>query len=236
MIQNYIAVDTETTGLNPKTDKLIEIGALKVVDGVVTERFSALVNPHRTLTEKVRELTGIRQEEVETAGELEPIFQQFLDFAGELPLLGHRILFDYSFLKQVAVNQRLEFERQGIDTFSISRKLMPPERKKNLLEACRYFGVTPKLSHRALADAEAAHLLYQKMLLQKTEENSSMFEAKPLIYKVKREQTATKRQKQLLQDLLKYHRIDLPVQIEYLSRNEVSRWTDQIISQYGRKK
>lgn len=232
---DYIAVDTETTGLNPKLEKIIEIGAIKVKNGKIEEEFSALVNPHRSLSERVSNLTGICQEELDKAEGIESVFPRFLEFSENLPLLGHRISFDYSFLKRAAVNLNQSFERDGIDTLAISRQVMPKEEHKNLSEACRYFGIIPRESHRALEDARSAHLLYQKMISLQKEPFPSVFLKKPLIYKVKKEQMASKRQKQLLQDLLKYHKIDLPVQIEYLSRSEVSRLVDQIIFQYGRR-
>lgn len=232
--RDYIAVDTETTGLNPKIDKIIEIGALKVRNDEIWEQFSMMVNPHRELSEQVRELTGIRQEEVDAAQGIEVVLPKFLEFAEDLPLLGHRISFDYQFLKQAAVNLGLSFERDGIDTLKISRQLMPPEERKTLSAACRYYGIETEISHRALADAQAAHLLYQETALLYDLAYPEIFIKKPLIYKVKKEQPASKRQKQLLQDLLKYHRIDVPVEIAYLSRNEISRLVDTIILQYGR--
>ena len=234
--RDYVAVDTETTGLNPKIDKIIEIGAVKVKNDKVEAQFTMLVNPHRQLTDTVKELTGIRQEELDEAQDIETVFPKFLEFAEELPLLGHRIVFDYQFLKQAAVNQGISFERDGIDTLKISRRMMPQDERKTLAAACRYYGIEPEISHRALADAQAAHLLYQKTAQLYDLEYPEIFIKKTLIYKVKREQPASKRQKQLLQDLLKYHRIDVPVEIAYLSRNEISRLTDTIISQYGRMK
>ena len=119
-----------------------------------------------------------------------------LELCGDLPLLGHKILVDYSFLKKAAVNEGMEFEKQGIDTLKLCRKFMPAVEKKNLSSACAYY--------------------------------------KPLIYKIKREQPATKRQKEVLRELLKYHKISVTVQIDHLSRNEISRLTDKIILQYGR--
>ncbi|MEG0368702.1 MAG: 3'-5' exonuclease, partial [Hungatella sp.] len=143
-------------------------------------------------------------------------------------------IFDYSFLKRAAVNGGLTFEKKGIDTLLLCREFMPAEVKKNLAVACRYYQVENQHAHRALSDAYAAHELYQKMLLQHGIQKPRAFEDKFLIYKVKKEQFATKRQKEGLRELIKYHKIDITVQIEHLSRNEISRMTDKIISQYGR--
>lgn len=108
MIQNFTAIDLETTGLNPKTDKIIEVGAVRVRDGKVNARFDSLINPHRKLEERITELTGISEDELQTAPEEEEVLLKFLDFIGEDVLLGHRILFDYSFLKRAVVNGNLE--------------------------------------------------------------------------------------------------------------------------------
>ena len=149
-------------------------------------------------------------------------------FCGNLPLLGHNILFDYAFLKRAAVNSGLDFEREGIDTLGICRLFMPADVKRNLTCACSFYEVSQSAAHRAQADAEAAHGLYQVMMARHGEEHPEAFAAKPLIYKAKREQPATKRQKEYLHDLLKCHRIDVTVQIDAMSRSEVSRMIDNI--------
>ncbi len=234
--QDYIAVDIETTGLDAKKEKIIEIGAIRVVNGKETAQFHTMVNPHRTLEERIVELTGITDEMVKNAPDIGDIIGEFLEFCGELPILGHHIIFDYSFLKRAAVNAKLNFERSGIDTLRLCRKLMPESEKKNLAAACTFYKIEREGAHRALGDARDAHHLFQKLLLQAKEEHRELFSPKPFNYKVKREQPASKKQKEDLRELVKYHRIELPVQIEYLSRSEASRIKDKIISQYGRMK
>lgn len=75
---------------------------------------------------------------VENAPDIGDEIGEFLDFCGQLPLLGHHVIFDYSFLKRAAVNQGLEFERTGLDTLQLCRRFMPQEEKKNLEAACRF--------------------------------------------------------------------------------------------------
>ena len=232
---SYVAIDIETTGLEPKTDKITEIAALKVVDGSVAGRYVTLVNPRRPLGAKIVELTGITDDMLAGAPGIEEVINPLVAFCGELPLLGHNILFDYGFLKRAAVNHGLEFEREGIDTLNLCRAFMPPANKKNLAAACAFYCVEQVQAHRAEADAVSAHLLYQCMLARHSGEREELFTPKSLIYRAKREQPATKRQKEYLQDLIKCHRIDVTVQIDSLSRNEASRMIDQILSQYGRK-
>lgn len=232
--QSYVAVDLETTGLNPKTDKIIEIGAVRIEAGVETGTFQTMVNPRRKLDERIIQLTGIVDLMVEDAPGIGDILDEFLEFCGELPLLGHHVIFDYSFLKRAVVNHGATFDRAGIDTLKLCRDLMPMEAKKSLEAACAYFGIERQGAHRALGDAIDAHCLFQKLMADEGGTRPELFVPKPLIYKVKREQPASKKQKEDLRYLLKYHKIDVPVQIDYLSRNEVSRMKDKIIAQYGR--
>ena len=160
MINSYISIDLETTGLNPKQDKIIEIGAIKVMDGRKADTFSTFVNPGRKLEERITELTGITQEQVDAAPEIENVLPQLLEFLEELPLLGHRILFDYSFLKKAAVNQKFTFEKQGIDTLRIARVFLPQLEHRTLEYLCKYYEI-PHTAHRAIGDAEATSQLYQ---------------------------------------------------------------------------
>ena len=104
MTGTYVCVDLETTGLEPKRDRIIEIGAVKVRDGVPQEEFSTLVNPQRQLEERIVTLTGIQEEDLKDAPPIEEVLPKFLEFAEELPLLGHAVLFDFSFFKRAAVN------------------------------------------------------------------------------------------------------------------------------------
>ena len=235
MTNSYVAIDIETTGLEPRLDKITEIAALRVVDGAVEGRFVTLVNPGRPLGERIVELTGITDGMLAGAPAIGDVIGPLVRFCGDLPLLGHNILFDYSFLKRAAMNQGLDFQREGIDTLNLCRAFMPGEHKKNLSAACAFYCIEQVEAHRAEADALSAHLLYQKLLEGCGEGREELFTPKSLIYKAKKEQPVTKRQKEYLQDLIKCHRIDVTVQIDTLSRNEASRMIDRILSQYGRK-
>lgn len=236
MTDSYIAIDLETTGLDPKRDKIIEIGAVRIEHGKERETFSTLVNPRMELSERIRNLTGISDSMLQEAPGIETVIGSVKDFCGELPLLGHRIMFDYSFLKRAAADwgNDKDWQKDGIDTLTLCREFMPAEEKKALASACRYFGIENAEAHRAEADARAAHRLYQTLISLYGEQSPQAFEASPMVYKVKRQQPATKRQKERLHDLIKYHKINVSVQIEYLTRNEASRLTDQILSRYGK--
>ena len=231
---SYLALDLETTGLDPKRDKIIEIGACRVRE--IEKELSLLIHPHQPLPERITALTGITDEMLSEAPDIESVIGQVMDFCGDLPILGHHVIFDYSFLKRAAVNAGFPFERTGIDTLGLCRRFMPEEEKKNLSAACAWYQVPEETAHRALSDARMAHFLYQKIRALNISGHEETFLPKPLIYKVKREQPASKKQKEGLRELAKYHRINLSVDIEYLTRSEASRMTDKIIFQYGRMK
>jgi len=241
IIKDFLCLDLETTGLNPKTEKIIEIGAVRVRNGVITDSFESLVAPERLLPERITELTGITDEMLEGAPEKEEVIPKFLEFAGDDILLGHSILFDYSFLKRTAVNCNYRFEKSGIDTLKIARKFLPDLESRSLGCLCSYYKIEHK-AHRALADAKATVSLYQRLAEEfYTEEDFKPF---PLLYKVKKESPITKNQKERLYRLMEKHKLDLEadeelklcltMEIDKLTKNEASRYTDRILSKYGR--
>lgn len=233
MTDTYISIDLETTGLNPKRDKITEIGAIKVINGKVADTFSTFVNPGRKLEERVVELTGIHDEDLKDAPDIREILPSLMEFLEEFPLLGHSILFDYSFLKKAAVDQKLIFERQGIDTLKIARKYLATLEHRNLDFLCAYYGI-PHQAHRAFEDAEATDLLYRRLTEQFYSEEEDLFVPAELIYKVKRDQPALYSQKEKLYRLISQHKITIDADVEKLSRSEASRWIDKILAKYGR--
>lgn len=234
MMDSYVAVDLETTGLGPQKDKVIEIGMVKVRNGEASELYHTLVDPCREIPENITALTGIDGAMVQGAPNMDETVGTVLAFCEGFPLLGHQVRFDYGFLAQAAANRNLSFPKEGIDTLKLCRLLMPAGEKKNLRAACAYFGIHPDSSHRALSDAMAAHKLYEALKNRYGEGRRELFEAQRLQYKVKKEKPASKRQKQYLQDFIKYHRIDVTVQIDHMSGNEISRMIDKLILQHGR--
>ena len=183
MYDTYVSIDLETTGLNPKRDRIIEIGAIRVEQGQIVEEFSTFVDP---------------------------VFPKLLEFMGELPLLGHSILFDYSFLKKAAVDRKITFERSAVDTLQIARKYLQELPHRNLGYLCQYYEI-PHHAHRALEDAKATDRLFRKLaeLFYQEETsgqastesvekkaNNNLFEPQPLHFQVKRDTPATKPQKE----------------------------------------
>ena len=248
MYDTYVSIDLETTGLNPKRDRIIEIGAIRVEQGQIVEEFSTFVDPGRKLEERITELTGIRDEDLADAPQLDEVFPKLLEFMGELPLLGHSILFDYSFLKKAAVDRKITFERSAVDTLQIARKYLPELPHRNLGYLCQYYEI-PHHAHRALEDAKATDRLFRKLIelfyreetggqasteaVGKSAKNN-LFEPQPLHFQVKRDTPATKPQKEQLYRLAEQHKLTLEVDVEKLTRSEASRLADKILAKYGR--
>ena len=232
-MMDYISLDLETTGLNPKRDRIIEVGAVKVHKGEVAGEFQSLVNPGRELGEMVCGLTGINDEMLLDAPEIGDIIGPLLKFIGDDILVGHRVLFDYSFVKKAAVDSSLSFERMGIDTLKLSRKFLPELESRRLGFLCGYYQIA-HTAHRALGDAQAASDLYRKLAELFYEGNETEFAPKPLLFRVKKDTPVSKKQKERLYKLLDRHRIAIGYNVDKLTRSEADRIIDQILAKYGR--
>lgn len=238
MTDSFVCIDLETTGLDPKRDKIIEIGAVKVERGEITGEWETFVNPERKLEERIVELTGIRDEQLTEAEKIANILPEFFDFLEDKALLGHCVLFDFSFLKKAAVNERMTFERTGIDTLKIARKYLKDLESRSLESLCRHYGISHN-AHRALEDARATVRLYQKLseeFYKKEEEagEKSLFCPRPLLYQAKRDTPLTIPQKEQLYKLLDKHKLIVDYEVESLTRSEASRKIDRILAEYGR--
>lgn len=235
-VTSFVCFDIETTGLNPQTDKVIEIGAVKVKDKKIVAYFSELINPGIKLSTLITNLTGINDDMLRDAGPEEMVIQKFVDFIEDYVLIGHNIIFDFSFIKTAAARIQVGFEKKGIDTLELCRKLHGNLESRSLESMCRYYNINNEHAHRAYEDAKATVNLYVKLCNEFFDNAPKVFEPKPLIYKVKKVQLITKKQKNYLIDLLKYHNIDIVQPIDTLTQSEASKWIDEIIFNHGRLK
>lgn len=233
-ITTFVCFDIETTGLSPETDKIIEIGALKVKEGKIVEGFNEFINPGLKLPGHIIRLTGITDEMVRYAGTEGMVVKRFLEFTGDNIIMGHNIGFDYSFIKTAAKRQQAGFEKMGIDTLEISRKLLPALESKSLGSMCGYYNIVNHNAHRAYDDARATALLYVSLCNEFFAEKPEAFVPKPLWYKVKKIRAITNKQKNYLIDLIKYHKIETIRSIDSLTQSEASRMIDKIILEKGR--
>ena len=234
MVKDYVVIDLEMTGLNAKTDRILEVAAVRVRDGRETATFSAIVNPGVRLSEKVKELTGITQEQADAGESLDETLRQFLEFLGEDVLVGQNVIFDFSFLKQWAVNHKIALEKQAVDTLKLARQFLPAEQKKDLESLCICFGIPRVNAHRALDDAKETAQIFEKMKLLYGAGWETAFVPKPLQYKAKKQSPATERQKQYLKKFALYHGIELPELSDAMTKSEASRLTDRLIARYGK--
>ena len=227
IISDYIAIDLETTGIRLSKDKIIEVGLLKVKDSHIIDTFSCVINPDIQVDDKILELTKISKNELENAKRIHEVINHIVDFCEEYVLLGHNTIFDYSFVKKEANRAGLEFEKRGIDTYKLCKKVLPENVRKNLTDACGYFGIERKNSHRAFSDAYYTHVLFQEIIKNfKTLEISS----EAMKVKIKKFVSIRKRTKEDLQKLLNCHRIGCKVNIDLLSESEAKRMMDKIKS------
>ncbi|HKM04956.1 MAG TPA: 3'-5' exonuclease [Lachnospiraceae bacterium] len=237
MINDYVSIDLETTGLDPKKDKIIEIGAVKVRNGIIIDTFETFVNPSRRLDEKITQITGITNDDLKMAKEPEVAIKELLSFIGEDMLLGHCIRFDYAFIKRLAVNRGYTFEKKAMDTLLISRRYLKELESRKLCDLCSYYKIHHH-AHRALADATATHELFLKLkedfLVDETGNIQEGFEPFVLVYKVKKEGPITIPQKERLVRLIEKHKMVLELDINKLTKNEASRYTDQILFRFGK--
>ncbi|SHO48269.1 3'-5' exonuclease [Anaerocolumna xylanovorans] len=233
-ITSFVCFDIETTGLSPEEDYIIEIGAVKVREGKITEYFNELVKPPVALPEKIIELTGITEDMLKEAQNQDKVIPRFVEFAGDDILMGHNIMFDYSFLKVGTSRLGIPFEKQGIDTLKISKGTIPEEESKSLANLCSLYKVVNPSAHRAFHDAKATAVIYAYLCNDFFTEHGGLFMPADLNYKVKKSQPITDKQKNYLNHLLKYHKIEYVEQIEGLTRNEASRLIDKIILNKGR--
>lgn len=151
----YVALDLETTGLSAHKDAITEIGAVKIIDGEIIDRYSQLVNPQVLITPRITQITGIDNAMVEDQPVLEDVLDDFVDFLEDYSLVGHNIQFDMGFLREA--EQRTygltqHFMRPTMDTMIIDRHLFPTERHR-LVDLIRRYGIADVEEHRALSDA-----------------------------------------------------------------------------------
>lgn len=234
MIKDYVCVDIETTGIRPKWDRIIEIGAVKVRDGKEVDTFSELIYPGIHVPLRITQLTGITDEMLIGKSGIDEVLPRFVEFAGDDLLLGHNVRFDYSFLKQNAMNLNIEFDKRGMDTLKIARKALPQLESRALDYLCGFYHIKDENHHRAFNDASVTSQLYLTLMGEFGKEYPEIFEPYEFSYKVKKMQAITERQKKYLMDLIRYHNLQVDFDIDTLSKNEASRKIDKILSEKGK--
>ena len=229
MLKSYVCFDLETTGLDPLYNEIIEIGALKVRDGKVAERFMEFIHPQEEISPMITNLTGITNEMVANARPADAVISDFLEFCEDDVLIGHNVSFDYSFMKSGASNLGLTFEKFGIDTFKIAQRTLKSLPSKSLSSLCEYYQIENKAAHRAYYDALATAKLYQTLAHYFENEDPSLFKPQKLTYKIKKVQPATAKQVALLQRLCSQKKKVPEWNPDTITRSEASRLIDSLL-------
>ena len=154
-----VALDIETTGLDPKRDSIMEIGAIRFNGRRVEDEWSSLVNPGRAVPPFITQLTGITNQMVAHAPPISDVLAELTDFVGDVPIIGHNVSFDLSFLRR----HGLFGYNDSIDTYEMASVLLPNASRYGLGALSRILTVPLPATHRALDDALVTHGVYLRL-------------------------------------------------------------------------
>ncbi len=160
----FVVVDTETTGLRPGPDRVIEVAGIRLRGGTVVDSFHSLINPGRRLLPFIVKFTGITQDMLENAPTAKEIFPDFLEFIEDATLVGHNLGFDINFL---AYETRLLGQAcalDGLDTILLARRFLPGLKRFKLDMVAAHLKIQTINRHRALGDAEVTAAVFLRML------------------------------------------------------------------------
>ena len=160
----YVVFDIETTGFSAVTDRIIEIGAVKVEGGKITDKFSTFVNPKRPIPFRITELTGITDEMVIGSPDIETILPQFIEFIGDAVLVAHNASFDVGFIEQNCKRQKIEADFTYVDTVALARVLLPALNRFKLDTVAKALNISLENHHRAVDDAGCTAEIFVKFV------------------------------------------------------------------------
>ena len=160
----YCVLDLETTGLSFRTEKITEVGIMKVKDGKVIDEFSCFVNPEKPIPQKVVEVTNITDDMVKDAETIDKVFPKILEFVGDSVLVAHNADFDIGFLKYNAKQLGYELNNTYMDTLKLAKSLFPDFKKYKLGIIAEKLGIVVEVAHRALDDVDTTVKVLNVML------------------------------------------------------------------------
>jgi len=161
---DFVVFDIETTGFSPVSNKIIEIGAVKVSGGEIVDRFSTFVNPQVPIPFEITQLTSIKDEMVMDAPVIEEILPRFLEFSEGCVMVAHNANFDMSFIMENCRRQGFSDVFTFVDTMQISRAILTDQAKHTLDAVCKTLGISLENHHRAVDDAEATAHVFVKFI------------------------------------------------------------------------
>ena len=159
-----VVVDFETTGLNPRKNRIMEIGAVRIRNGQVVEEYSRFVNPQEPIPEEVVKLTGITDAMVADAGTADTEIPKLLEFIGDAAFAAHNAKFDSAFLREECARLGIELHMPVLDTLEFSRRMYPSLKSHRLGAVCKSLGISLKNAHRAVHDARATAQMLNRMI------------------------------------------------------------------------
>ncbi len=160
----YCVLDLETTGISPKTEKITEVGIMKIKDGKVLESFCEFVNPEKHIPETVQEITNITDDMVKDADTIDKVFPRILEFIKGSVLVAHNASFDIGYLKHNAKELGYDFDFTYVDTLPLARKLFPELKKHKLGKIAEHLKIKVEVAHRALDDVDTTVKVYNHMM------------------------------------------------------------------------
>ncbi len=167
----FVVFDIETTGFSPVNNRIIEIGAVKVEQGSIVDRFSTFVNPQVPIPFRIEQLTNINDEMVVDAPTIEQVLPEFLEFCGDAVMVAHNAEFDMSFIVENAKRQQIQKEFTYVDTMGIARLLLPGQAKHTLDAVAKTLKISLENHHRAVDDAECTAEIFTKFIEMLKEKN-----------------------------------------------------------------
>ena len=162
----FVVFDLETTGIGAKSNQIIEIGAVKVKEKKIVDRFSQFVNPNMPIPYNITQLTSIDDSMVADAPDIDIVLPKFLEFCGDAVMVAHNASFDIGFIKQKARERGIKTDFTVIDTVSMSRALLPELKKYKLDTVAKALGVSLENHHRAVDDAEATAEIFLRLIMR----------------------------------------------------------------------
>lgn len=160
----YCVLDLETTGFSAVTEKITEVGIMKVKNGEVIDEFSCFVNPEKPIPQRVVEVTNITDDMVKDAETIDKVFPKILEFLGDSVVVAHNAKFDVGFLKQNAKVLGYDFDYTVLDTLALAKDVFPEMKKYKLGKIADALGIVVEVAHRALDDVDTTVKVFNVML------------------------------------------------------------------------
>ena len=162
----YVVTDIETTGLSPESDEIIEIGAVKLHNGKIIDRFSALIKPERPIPANITRLTGITNDMLKSAPPLELVISDFMRFLSDGIFVAHNAVFDSGFIRRDCQKINLQFKNRILDTLALSQIILSTLKNHRLDTIAKHLNIGMGSHHRAVDDANTTAEILKYLMSQ----------------------------------------------------------------------